>query len=155
MAGLGSELLTRLLDSRTGEVPPPRQFSVRNQHRQAEFTDIATPVELSEDLWHADATVTKGAVKRLRKLFERRQRIVPWSHCVHSTGELAHYFNGVWVLSGVKDSHERMVFHRIGLTSTLVPLHHCSGHDQKAAYTEFLDMLEHRWCYIKSGPAPA
>ena len=146
--GIVGNTRSRLLDIATGQALFPASSAVRNSHRQAEFSVIQEPIELVDDLRDADGSVTVQAVHELRVMFSGR--VVPQSRCKHSTGELAHYFDGIWVLSGRKDSHVRMVFLRDGITSRLLPLHYCSGLHEKVAYSSFLNVLEQRWYYIKA-----
>ena len=78
-------------------------------------------------------------------------RIKPHGKSTHSTGELVHYFDGVWVLRGVEDSHERLVCYRTS-PNEFAALHYCAGDvGAKKVYNGFLTKLEKRRYYIK-GP---
>ena len=112
--GMMSDSNVRLLDNSTGLGSLPTQPSERRSHREAEFVAFEGDVELVDDLSFADDTVSRQAVDQMRSLLSGR--VVPHSRCTHSRGELAHYFDGIWVVSGLKGSDVRLVCIREGKT---------------------------------------
>ena len=145
-------LLAVLLDDRSPEVADLPRFGrgiggCRKDDRAAEYVPPAGPVALLPDLWYGDASVSAAAVQHMTALQGASGRVVPYSRLRHNAGELAHYFDGVWVLSGgVED--ERLVCHRMGANS-FVALHYCADSSGKDDYCAFLGVLE-RWYHVKA-----
>jgi hypothetical protein len=93
---------------------------------------------------YTDTAVTSGKVQALVTMHEVHKRVVPSKKTEHKTGELSHYMDGVWVLSGPEGSHERLVCYRVD-DDHFVALHYCSGFENKSTYVEFLNLLDRAW----------
>ena len=140
MAGL--DLLARLLDPNAPQVARlPRlgkgPGNTRKLDRQSEFDAPVEPVTVLFDAAHADQSVTAEAVQAMAALHAQSGRIVAFKRLKHSRGELSHYFDSVWVLSG--DEHERLICYKDG--NRFLALFYCPDVDHKDAYSAFLDML--------------
>lgn len=148
----GLNLLVRLLDANAPQVSVLPRFgravgNNRKRDRQEEYVAVAAPIVLQDVMEYADQSVSAEAIQRMAVFHAETQRIVPFARVRHSQGELAHYFDGICVLSGVQ--HERLVCYRVG-ESRFVALHYCADDSSKDAYSAFLVALEKRWYHIKS-----
>ena len=86
----------------------PARMADRVPHREAEFQlPVAPHVHFESDSWHSQPSVSRSTVSRARYLYGSRTRVVNNRRRTHVQGELSHYFDRIWVLSGSLD--ERFV----------------------------------------------
>lgn len=140
---LGS--LEQLVDLQTplGLIPP--QFSSKKAQRVAEAClPQASQVQFESDPSFSGRSISRAAVYRARSLF--RGRVVIYTRHTHALGELCHYFDRVWILSGT--GYERFVCHQQDNKSTFTLLE-CFSSASHEAYIEFLNTLEARWYGMK------
>jgi len=152
-----SQVLTILLDE-ASPVAAMQRMSVMKVQRADEFAALHGPptdVPVVVDAQYANATVTNEAVQAMQVLHASSQRVVPYSQVRHTSGELGHYFDGVWVMSGPSGSHERLVCYWLANAQQLVALHYCRPADvaAKQEYNQFLNKLNLRWLYLKQQQA--
>lgn len=128
-----------------GQPSAPPRFALRKVHRQEEFVAVAGPVQLLHEWESSDATVTASLVAEFSKLFqESGGLVVSYARLQHKVGELAHYFDGVWVLTGARVD-ERLVCYRLGASPDFIALHYCAGPEGKNVYNQTLSNLEAQW----------
>lgn len=146
-------LLAVLLDDASPEVADLPRFGRgigggRKIDRAMEYVPLAGPVALLPGLEYGDMSVSAVAIQHMTALQRASGRVVPYSGLTHRVGELAHYFDGVWVLSGAVED-ERLVCYWVG-ANNFVALHYCANASGKDNYKDFLGMLERRWYHVKA-----
>jgi hypothetical protein len=125
-------LLGRLLDPDVSPTPAPK-CKKRNHIREREFEasprSIGSSAQIMGDGSLSDDSVTPEVVSRMQKLFDKDKRICRYGKLKHKQGELCHYFDSVWVLTGsVQD--ERLICGRVR-KAKFVPLRFCPGTEDK------------------------
>jgi hypothetical protein len=150
------QVLDILLDAGSPMAAAKRMAAMKVQ-RADEFATLhrlPTDVPVAVDARYANATVTNEAVQAKQELHAVSRRVVSYSHVRHTSGELGHYFDGVWVMSGPSGSNERLVCYWLH-DQQLVALHYCRPADAaaKQEYIQFLNQLNMRWLYLKQQQA--
>ena len=153
---------------------PPKNWPTRRAHRAAEFVSFTQGnAVVLLDFSFADNIVQEGAITALNNAHASsglgvRQHPRSKGHEHSPPGELASYFDGVWVLSG--QAHERLICLRVD-AQYLIPLHYCPDLSHKVIYTKVLKVWReanfscpravnkkavtyHKWCSgsYESGP---
>ena len=152
---------------------PPKNWPTRRAHRAAEFVSFTQGnAVVLLDFSFADNIVQEGAITALNNAHASsglgvRQHPRSKGHEHSPPGELASYFDGVWVLSG--QAHERLICLRVD-AQYLIPLHYCPDLSHKVIYTKVLKVWReanfscpravnkkavtyHKWCgSSESGP---
>jgi len=137
----------------------PSEKEIRFGHRHTEYLPFVHGAILLHDMRAADNVIPSEAIGRLMRAHQSKCMQHPPSlhgrqhHRArgfeHPSGELASYFDGVWVLAGTKP-HERLVCLRLD-EQHLLSIHYCPGHNEKPQYMKFLSLLERRWYSHKAG----
>ena len=139
----------QLLDVTTRRELIPDQHS-RKAHRAAECSmPDARKVSFHISSEHSDhCHVTQIRLRRINYLFLQQRRVVPNARKKSKAGELCHYFDRIWVVSGT--NLERYVcFQGENLDSFMVLRHYANSRDAHDLYDDFLDDLEERWYGMK------
>ena len=133
------------VNSQTELLPP---FYIRKLHRNPECVMPVGNVQL-EFVAQISKPISRHAVQYFNSIVRNAGRTVLFSEIQHSVGELSHYFDRVWVVTGVKQ--ERVVCCQQNDTCTFTILQHTpnsyAGH---RVYTAFINFVEERWYFLKA-----
>ena len=159
-----------MLNPGTGVVPLPDVPVMRASHRRAEYAAVHASVPLLMD-WRIlsdpeisfDVTenvlpsgqtlcgVKRIVATRFSTLARSARKVVPWEERSHSVGEISHYFDNLWVVTGDQSRLERLVCWHRG-NGHFIALHHCPGSaDEWEDYNSFFTLLEERWYWMNQG----
>ena len=105
---------------------------------------VPAQVSFEIDVAHSLASVTHSILMRAVQLYS--ERVVNFKSVRHTCGELAHYFDRLWVLTGLPD--ERFLCFQQGSVHTFTIFDHYAP-SQKADYKDTLNRLELRWYGMK------
>ncbi len=94
----------QLLDVATVRAPVPASWQIRNAHRAAEFEmPDGGKVAFYIDQQHSDlSSLNESKMQSLHQLYTCRDmpRVVANAQKRNKSGELCHYFDGIWVVTG-------------------------------------------------------
>jgi len=93
--------------------------------------------------------VSLAVASRFGGLARNASKVVSWIDRSHSHGEMSHYLDNLWVVTGTTQHERLLCWHKGG--GVFVALHHCPGTQQWLDYNHFLNMLERGYTSVGWG----